>query len=109
METINKIELRGTVGAVQRYLYQGMTSETATFSLKTTREIKPGDDGEPYTESEWHSCTAHKNADNNLDLIVKGKLLHIIGRLRYDCYGTKDGLDKFIPEVWVTRIHKTEE
>lgn len=105
MEQINKIELQGMVGNVRRQEVGG--TEVMRFSLKTDHVIKSK--GEPRVETEWHSCIAWKSKDNDLDRIEKGKPAHITGRMHYQYYVNSDGLDKFSPEVWVTRIHKTED
>lgn len=106
METINKIELKGTVGAVHRTDISG--HGYASFSLKTERVVKPSDGGEAYVETEWHSCEAwdDKDKDNDLTKVVKGEPLHIIGRLRYQSYVNSDGLDRAMPIVWVKQILK---
>ena len=106
METINKIELKGTVGTVSKSNISG--HGFANFTLKTKRVVKPNDGGEPYVEVEWHSCEAwdDKYTDNDLTKVVKGEPLHIIGRLRYQSYVDKDGLNKLIPIVLVKQILK---
>ncbi len=102
METINRIELRGLVGSVRKTEISGI--KHADFSLRTDRVVKRGN--EPYVETEWHSCEAWQDRWNNLDLIEKGKALHVFGRLRYQSYVTADGVDKIIPSILVTKIEE---
>lgn len=106
METINRIELKGIVGTVHKSDITG--HGFASFSLKTERVVKPFDGGEPYVETEWHSCEAwdDKYTDNDLTKIEKGEPLHITGRLRYQSYVNADGLDKVVPIILVKQIMK---
>lgn len=100
METINRIELAGQVGSVQRKTLKGR--EHARFALCTMRTYKDGE--YPVVETSWHDCHAFASDGIDLAKIEKGAWLHIVGRLKYTKYVDVNNAEKVVAEIIVEKI-----
>ena len=97
---INKIELAGRIGDVQKKIVGGIGY--ARFQLCT---IQTYTDGEyPLKEISWHDCYAFASDGVDLTKIEKGAWVHIIGRLEYRKYVDNNNVEKILSEINVTKI-----
>ena len=102
MEQINKIELRGNVGNVKTQKVGD--NEAIRFSLATNYAFK-GKDGTPVIETTWHNVTAWKGKGMpDFNLIEKGSLVHVTGRLRSQKFEGADKIERQVFEVVANKI-----
>ena len=99
MEQINKVELRGVVGAVRTANVSG--KKVYDFSLATNRAFKDRS-GTAVIETQWHQITTWDSPDSaneGLDHLDKGSKVYLTGRLQYDRYDGADGIEKFRTKI----------
>jgi single-strand DNA-binding protein len=102
MDHINRIELQGRVGNVRTNEHNG--TRVANFSLATDLLYRTKD-GNAVSETTWHNIVAwDSNQMPDLDMIVKGAPINVIGRLRISRYTSADGTEKQYHEVLANRI-----
>ena len=107
MEHINRIELRGNVGTVRINEHNG--SKVANFTMITDFLYKTRE-GSAANESMWHNIVAWSGKDMpDLDLIVKGATVHVLGRLRVNRYTSAEGVEKQYHEVMAQKIRIVQE
>ena len=107
MEHINRIELRGNVGTVRINEHNG--SKVANFTMITDFLYKTRE-GAAANESMWHNIVAWSGKDMpDLDLIVKGSTVHVLGRLRVNRYTSAEGVEKQYHEVMAQKIRIVQE
>ncbi|MBR5174793.1 MAG: single-stranded DNA-binding protein [Bacteroidales bacterium] len=103
---LNKIEIKGYVGSVALKDIQG--TKMARFSVATELAYT-GRDGSPIVEITWFNCTAWESERiKDLEKIQKGKLAHVIGRIRANRYTDNNGVERSTWEVIVFSV-KIEE
>ena len=97
MEFINRIELAGVVGRIQR---QTVSSQTmANFSLVTEYGFKDKSSCS-VIETTWHNVVAWESKNiPNLDGIERGSHVRVIGRLRARRYTDSSGESRTLYEV----------
>ena len=97
MEFINRIELAGVVGRIQR---QTVSSQTmANFSLVTEYGFKDKSSCS-VIETTWHNVVAWESENiPNLDGIERGSHVRVIGRLRMRRYIDSSGESRTLYEV----------
>ena len=102
MEQINRIELLGIVGNVRlQYIND---KQMAKFTMVTNRAYK-NKEGAPVIETQWHNIIAFEGRRvQNLDLIEKGCVVHVWGRLQVQHYTGPDGTDRVAVDVFCTRL-----
>ena len=84
METINRVELQGTVGNVR--MQEAGERKVLHFSLVTNR-VSRNKDGENIVEACWHNVEAWEGKNiADLTKIDKGSNVHLFGRIRYTKY-----------------------
>ena len=99
MESLNRIELIGRVGYVNRNKIGSL--ENVTFSVATTYEYK-AEDNAPVIETTWHKVTAwrgDKITDETLDAIHEWAEVKVVGRLRAIRYTDAEGNERSTYEV----------
>ncbi len=96
MEFINRIELVGVVGRINRQTISGRM--VANFSLVTEYSFKDKS-GNAVVETTWHNIIAWQNGDMPLDLIERGTHVCVQGRLRCRRYTTDSGEPRTSYEV----------
>ncbi len=100
--SINKIILRGYVGS-SRILNLAQGS-VIRFSL-ATNEIFKDRNGNVTQETQWHNVVAwSKKGMPDFNLIDKGAIVEVEGRMRYVKYTNADGIEKILPEVMATTL-----
>ena len=106
MEYINRIELLGKVGTVRTNVVNG--TKVANFSLVTDFLYKTRD-GNPVSEATWLNVVAWDGRDiQGIDLIAKGAVVHVHGRIRSTRFEGSDGTEKQLYEVLASKLCVTE-
>ena len=107
IEHINKIELQGHVGTVRTNEVNG--SKVVNFTMATDYIYKSRE-GNIVSESTWHNIVAWENSQlGDLDKIVKGMPVNVIGRLRVSRYTSADGVEKQYYEVMANKLRCLRE
>lgn len=102
MEHINKVELKGRVGAVRSNVVNG--SRVVNFSLITEIFYKTKE-GSAVSDSTWFNVAAWESKEvQMLDRIEKGVVVHVLGRLRSNKFEGQDGTEKQFYELLATKL-----
>lgn len=98
MESINKYEIKGTVGNVRVQKFED--TQVANMSV-VTNYIYKGRTGTPMVETFWMNVCAWqgKGMPEDFDSIRKGDIVHAKGRLRDRDYTAADGSLRHITEM----------
>lgn len=97
--TLNRVELRGNVGADPKVTELEGGVKVIRFSL-ATHEVFKGKDGQFKEETMWHSIVAWSSKGMmDFSKVRKGVFLELVGRLRYFKYVSKSGEDKYSSEI----------
>ena len=96
MEFLNRIELVGVVGRINRQSFSDRV--VANFSLVTEYSYKDKN-GNAVVETTWHNVVAWQNGTMPLDLIESGTQVCVQGRLRCRKYTGDNGETKTFYEV----------
>lgn len=93
MEQLNRIELKGTVGAVRPISINGATQGLhlrMVTSFLYTNSLR-----EHVVEECWHDVTVWQRENfPDLKQIQKGTRLHIVGRMSQNRYTSADGTER---------------
>ncbi|HPF50879.1 MAG TPA: single-stranded DNA-binding protein [Draconibacterium sp.] len=98
--SVNKVILVGNVGRDPeiRHLDNGVA--VANFPLATS-ESYTAKNGEKVTTTEWHNIVLWRGlADVAEKYVTKGRQLYIEGRIRTRSYDDKDGVKKYVTEIY---------
>ncbi len=102
MEFMNKIELRGIVGASS--LNRVGDAQACRFSVATDYSYKDRD-GTPVVDTTWFNVTAWEGKNiPDLRPVVRGAIVQVTGRVRTYKYTTADGEEKSSWEVIARRV-----
>lgn len=102
IEHINRIELQGRVGTVRTNEYNG--SKVANFSM-ITETLYKNREGAPMADSMWHNIVFWSNRESgDMEKIVKGAPVNVVGRLRVNRYTAADGTEKLLHEVLAQNV-----
>lgn len=95
---MNKIQLIGRVGHTPE------TGENwAKLSLATTEKYTK--DGQKEERTDWHTVKFFgKLVDVVKNYVTKGKQIYVEGRMRYDKYTDKNGVEKWKAEVYADNL-----
>ncbi len=102
--SVNKVILIGNAGkdAEVRYIDSGIA--VASFSLATS-ETYIAKTGEKVTTTEWHNIIAWRGlAEFAGKYIQKGKKLFVEGRIKSRSYDDKDGIKRYVTEIYADSI-----
>lgn len=106
-ECINKVELSGFVGTARISPAGGR--RVICFSLATKYFFKDRR-GTVGSETTWHNVVAWEGSGMpDLDLIRKGAMVHLTGRLRTNRYTDAVGIEKTVVEVLASEINLIED
>ena len=104
--SLNKVMLIGNVGAEPevRYVEQGVA--VGSLRIATTERGYTLQNGTQVPErTEWHNVVAwRKQAEFVEKYVHKGDKLYIEGSLRTRCYDDRNGVKKYVTEVWADNI-----
>ena len=107
MDYINRIELKGRVGTVRSNVVNG--SKVVNFSLITDILYKTREGG-AVSESTWFNVTAWDGKDiHDMDLVEKGAVVHVSGRIRSTRFEGSDGAEKQFYEVLANKMKVVAE
>lgn len=99
--SINRVILVGHLGADAETRYTTSGNAVANFNL-ATNETWRNSDGELEDKTEWHRCVMFgKRAESAKDLLQKGRLLYVEGRLQTRQWEDKDNIKRYTTEVVV--------
>jgi len=103
-EQLNKVELLGTVGSISVNNVGG--TKMARLSLATNYGYRDRE-GNAVIETTWHAVAAWEGKGiTNLEDIVRGDRLHILGRLKQYRYTDMSGNERSAMEVLASRVEK---
>lgn len=100
MESLNKIELRGTVGTSMTSDING--TRMCRFSVATNYAYR-GHNNEPVIETTWHQVVSWEK-DGELTEPKSGDIVEVTGRLRANRYTGADGFDHTSYEVIASKV-----
>lgn len=108
MASLNKISLLGRVGNDPdvRYSPQNPDEPIASFSIATGGDKYKDKNGqEQVTETQWHNCTAFKGLGKVVaNYVKKGTQIYVDGKMRYEKYTDKNGVEKTTAKVIVDNV-----
>lgn len=97
MEYLNRIQIRGKVGAVRLNEIHG--TKVANFSVCTEHFGKMSN-GDAYCETTWHNVACWQSESvENLETLCKGADVYVEGRLRTMKYTSATGENKLYYEI----------
>lgn len=104
--SVNKVILLGNVGQDPRVKYFDSGSAVASFPLATTERGYQLQNGTRVPDrTEWHNVIVSNRLAEIVDKYVhKGDKLYIEGRLRTRSYADKDGVQRYITEVYADTL-----
>lgn len=98
--SVNKVILVGNVGRDPEIRHLDTGVAVANFPLATS-ESYTAKNGERVTTTEWHNIVLWRGlAEVAEKYVTKGKQLYIEGRIRTRSYDDKDGVKKYITEIY---------
>lgn len=108
MASLNKVSLLGRVGKDPeiRYSPQDPDQIVVSFSIATGGEKYTDKNGQQQiSETQWHNCTAFKGIAKVISQYVfKGSQIYIDGKLKYEKYTSKDGVEKTATKIIVDNV-----
>lgn len=102
MPTVNRATLMGHLGADAETKFTPTGVAKTTFSLATVHSYKKGEEWVENTD--WHNIVAWRLNDTVQQLLKKGNLAYIEGRISNRSY-EKDGVTKWISEIVADKVH----
>lgn len=103
-QMINKVILIGNTGANPEVRTLDGNIKVSTFTLATSESYK-NKSGEKVTDVEWHKIVAwNKLAEIVEKYVSKEDKLFIEGKIKYRSYNDKDGVKKYITEIYADNI-----
>lgn len=99
--SVNKVILVGNVGQDPevRYLEGGVA--VANFSMATAESYTSSKTGEKVTQTEWHNIVLWRKLAEIAEIhLKKGMQIYIEGRLKSRSYDDKEGIKRYITEVY---------
>ena len=97
--SVNKVVLVGHLGGDPETRFMPSGAAVANFNLATNESWKDTN-GEFQDKTEWHRCVMFgKSAELAGDLLKKGQLAYIEGKLQTRNWEDKDGVKRYTTEV----------
>ena len=107
-KTLNRVELKGYVGADPKITQMEGGASIIRFSV-ATHEAYKGKDGVYKEETTWHNVAAWSSKGlPEFSNIKKGVFVEVIGKLRYFKYVTKTGEERFSSEIVALKMSLPE-
>jgi single-strand DNA-binding protein len=98
--SVNKVILVGNVGKDPEIRHLDTGIAVANFSLATS-ETYLAKNGEKVTTTEWHNIVLWRGlAEVAEKYVTKGRQLYIEGRIRTRSYDDKDGIKRYVTEIY---------
>ena len=104
--SLNKVILIGFVGRDPDVRYFDNKNAIANFILATSeRGYKLANGTEVPERTEWHNIVASRERAQFVEKYVKkGSLLYVEGKIRSHDYEGKDGIKRYMTEIYADRI-----
>lgn len=104
--SLNKVILIGNVGKDPDVRYFDNGNALANFPLATSeRGYKLANGTEVPERTEWHNIVTSRDRAQFVEKHVKkGSLLYVEGKIRTRNYEDKDGIKRYVTEVYADRI-----
>ena len=100
----NKAFLLGRVGKEVKLAYTKDSCPVASFDMATNEYYKDKN-GERVTATTWHRIVAYRNlAEISNDLLNKGSLVFIEGRINKRNWIDKDGNNRTVTDIIAARV-----
>lgn len=98
--SVNKVILVGNVGKDPEVRHLDTGVAVANFPLATS-ETYTAKNGEKVTTTEWHNIVLWRGlAEVAEKYVTKGRQLYIEGRIRTRNYDDKDGVKRYVTEIY---------
>ena len=102
MEQLNRVELIGIVGNV--HVQEFAETKQARIGLATNYAYKDRS-GCVVIDTSWHNVIAWEGRNMpDLSKIEKGSKLHVFGRIHYQRYMDKDGIERIGVDILANKI-----
>lgn len=102
--TVNRVELRGNVGADPKITPINPNTNLIRFSLATHESYRTKD-GTLKEETTWHNIVAWDSKNRGeFAKIKKGTFVEVVGKLRYFKYVTKMGEERYSTEIIALKL-----
>lgn len=108
MEQLNRVELRGTVGAIRRTTVQGRV--LGQMSLATNYAYKDAE-GCAVIETTWHNVHLWEGRGITKEVIEsldKGDKVYLMGRIRMQRYTGEDGTERTVCEIIASSLDRID-
>ncbi|MDD7303336.1 MAG: single-stranded DNA-binding protein [Bacteroidaceae bacterium] len=104
--SLNKVMLIGNVGVEPEVKYVDQGVPVATVRLATTRRGYTLQNGTQVPDqTEWHNILLWRKLAEIVEKYVhKGDKLYIEGSLRTRSYDGKDGIKRYVTEIWADNM-----
>jgi single-strand DNA-binding protein len=100
----NKVQLIGNLGKDVDFKKLESGQTLARVSL-ATKDVFKNHKGEKIVDTQWHTLVGWgKTAENMNVFLKKGKQVAINGQLRHRTYEDKEGVKKYVSEIWVSEF-----
>lgn len=100
----NSVQLIGHVGQEPEIKNLEGGKKLANISI-ATNEVYYRENGDKVEQTQWHRVTAWgKTADIIERFVTKGKEIAIEGKLTHKSYEDKDGIKRFVSQVFAKEI-----
>lgn len=97
--SVNKVVLAGHLGGDPESRYTPSGAAVTNFTMATNETFKKAD-GEIQDKTEWHRCVMFgKTAEIAGDLLKKGQLTYVEGRLQTRSWEDKNGIKRYTTEI----------
>lgn len=106
MEQLNRIEIQGFVGTVNILNIGG--DRMARFSVATNHVYKSR--GDSVIDTTWHEVVAWEGLAGipTLDIIAKGKPIHVVGRLRRQKYVDSENVERYTCQIMASSVSEVQ-
>ena len=97
--SVNKVVLVGHLGGDPETRFTPSGAAVANFNLATNESWRDAN-GELQDKTEWHRCVMFgKSAEMSGELLKKGQLVYLEGKLQTRNWEDKDGVKRYTTEV----------
>jgi single-strand DNA-binding protein len=108
MNGTNQVILLGNVGNEPKCGVGNSGKAYASFTLATTEKYK-ANNGDPVERTQWHNVGAFGFlAEVVQERVSKGSSVLVIGKLEYDKYTGKDGIERTVAKVVANTLQVIE-
>ena len=105
MGSVNKAILVGNLGRDAELRYTRGGTPVANFSIATSESWTDKQSGERRERTEWHRiCLWGPSAEKLHKYLVRGKQVHVEGRIRTRQWEDRDGNKRYTTEIRADRI-----